>query len=74
MTEKRFCFVYSDGVKYLKDNGKVMPDNIALDLLNKLNDENEQLKQTIQLIIDTAEQNGVITKSELREIKKEILE
>ncbi|WP_458456513.1 hypothetical protein [Methanobrevibacter sp.] len=46
MTEnKRFDFTYIDGVKLLKDNGKVMTDNIALDLLNNLNDENEQLKQ-----------------------------
>lgn len=48
MTEnKQFYFVYNDGVKYLKINGKVMPDNIALDVLNKLNDENEQLKRQI---------------------------
>lgn len=42
--------------------------------LNQLADENEQFKQTIELIIDTAEQNDVITKSELREIKKELKE
>lgn len=49
MTEyKRFDFTYIDGVKVLKDNGKVMTDNIALDLLNNLNDENEQLKSFIK--------------------------
>lgn len=60
MTEnKRFCFVYNDGVKYLTDNEKVLPDNIALDLLNKLNDENEQLKSENQRLIDKLNQTAL---------------
>lgn len=44
---KRFGFIYHDGVKVLTDSGKVIPDNIALDLLNELANENEQLRKHI---------------------------
>ena len=47
MTEKRFSFGYIDGVKILKDNDRFVPDVEALELLNALYDENEQLKQSI---------------------------
>lgn len=62
MTEKRFCFIYHDGVKYLTDNEKVLPDNIALDLLNKLNDENEQLKSEINMLKTTISRNEAYIK------------
>lgn len=44
---KRFGFMYYDGVKVLTDSGKVIPDNIALDLLNELANENEKLNEKL---------------------------
>lgn len=64
MTEKRFCFIYHDGVKYLTDNEKVLPDNIALDLLNELADENEYLESSLDFF--------KITVKKLKDKRKEL--
>ena len=49
MTEKRFTFGYIDGVKLLMDNGKFVPDSIALELLNEVNNQADAVRTELQL-------------------------
>lgn len=81
MTNKRFTIgdmalqdVYCGCIPAILDEEVPCTQKYVCKILNELNDENYQLKQIFEVIIDTAERNGVITKSELREIKKEIFE
>ena len=52
MTEKRFTLICFDDLQYydfIEDNGKVISTNTVVSLLNRLNDENEQLQADLRM-------------------------
>ena len=61
---KRFTFGFIDGVKILKDGDKLLPDVKALELLNSLSEENEQLKSEIKDL------NDILARYEEKEFKE----
>ena len=70
---KRFIPIFDGEDKRVvgaKDNGKIISFNDMFDLLNELNDENEQLKQTIKESYET--ERTSIGKSVLKQLLEAI--
>ena len=71
MTEKRFKEVFPDIIESscsFTDNGKGITHKEVVDLLNKLNDENEQLKHDATVLIQANQDY----RRENEQLKKEI--